>query len=92
LESRVGSNIGAYANALRRIMEGAPVGFAMDFFSQRYTELAAEYAGLLQETQAGKVVDDDDLRNLKHMLNDAKNHIVIGDPAVRIVPGDADKG
>jgi hypothetical protein len=88
MDSQVKSNIGVFANALRRIMERTPVGFAMEFFSRRYTELAAEYAGLLQETRAGKVDDEDeDLNGLKIAFNDAKNYIVIGDPAVRIVPG-----
>jgi hypothetical protein len=93
-ESGARSNLGTFENSLRRLLERAPVGFAMDFFSRRYTELAAEYSGLLQEAQAGdsSKVDDYALAGLKTMLNDAKNFIVIGDPAVRIVPGDADNG
>jgi len=69
-----------------RILQGQRLGQAIDSFNMRWAVLAAE----LQESQdlhtafATEVVKNDVLANRYVARNDARNYIVIGDPAVRL--------
>ncbi|MFI5454372.1 MAG: C25 family cysteine peptidase [Isosphaerales bacterium] len=92
MEGGVGRNIGVFANALRRLIEGCPVGFAMEDFNRRYVELASEFVGVLQEQELGAVRDNMEITKLKTSLRDAKNYLIIGDPAVRLSAAGGEEG
>ncbi len=73
-------------NVMVRILKGDRLGYATDEFNLRWAVLSAE----LQETQnlreafASQLVTSAALANRYVARNDARNYIVIGDPAVRL--------
>ena len=74
-----------YENTLKRLMDGHPVGSAMEYFNQRYAELAVEYGDCCQDRERLLDVDDTALARVYRANNDVRNFIVVGDPAVRAV-------
>lgn len=66
------------------LLDGYPVGAAMEGFSQRYAELASD---LREETEAvrwGAEPDFLDLAWFWTAAQDARSYVVLGDPAVRL--------
>lgn len=84
---RSGQQLPAFRDALSRLLEGKPLGWAMESFNLRYAELAVD---LFERPSSG--THDDELEEvaLSTAFLDARNYVVLGDPAVRIgrpVPG-----
>lgn len=70
-----------FADALHRLLKGDPLGWAMEPFNQRYAELASD---VLQQPFWG---DEEDLllpAALQTAMLDARNYVILGDPAVRL--------
>lgn len=76
--------IDVFENTLRLLMDGWPVGGAMEVFNQRYADLASQLTRALQRERYGEAVDPGELVRLWTAHNDARNYVVVGDPAVRI--------
>lgn len=74
----------AYQSALDTLLKGAPIGHAMEYFNHRYTELNIEFYRMLEEEKYGKKIDKRWLNALWIAANDARNHTIIGDPAIRL--------
>lgn len=74
-----------YENTLKCLLDGHPIGSAMEYFNQRYAELAVEYADLYKDRDELKHVDETHFARVHRANNDARNFIVLGDPAVRAV-------
>ena len=84
-----------FQNTLSSILDGEPVGLAMEAFNQRYGVCATDLHRLL-DTQHDEEEDeeyDEALASTWLDTNDARNYIILGDPAVKIgarsAPGDA---
>lgn len=81
--NKLGDQLIPYQNAVRRILGGLPVGYALTDMRQRYANLAASVGNTLEEIRKfGKQVDDRQLVADWAARNDAGGYIVIGDPAV----------
>jgi hypothetical protein len=78
------SETSLFRDMLARLLEGVPVGHAMEPFGRRAAELASQLAGLLEEQALGREVDTELIARLRVAANDAKSFSVFGDPAVRL--------
>jgi hypothetical protein len=69
-----------------RILQGQRIGQSTDSFNMRWAVLSAELqeSQNLRESFADQLVSSAQLANRYVARNDARNYIVIGDPAVRI--------
>jgi len=78
-----GPQICAFESALHRLLDGQPVGWAMEYFNQRYAELASDLAAEVESLGFGKKLDEKVIADLWTASHDARNYTIIGDPAVR---------
>ena len=78
-------------STLLSISDGHRVGAAMEYLNARSAAITAQLAGRLEEfRRAGRRLDDRQLAWLWTASQDARNYIVLGDPAVRA--GDSTEG
>jgi hypothetical protein len=72
-------------NVLSRIMRGFCLGQALDNFNLRWAILSAELSGLLRDREIdAESVSDDLLASCWLTRDDARNYLLLGDPAVRL--------
>lgn len=76
--------IEVFESTLRRLLEGHPVGSAIEYVNQRHAELSVELSGLWEDFESQLPVGKERFSRAWRANNDARNFIVVGDPAVRL--------
>ncbi|MFV9505673.1 MAG: hypothetical protein AB4911_14050 [Oscillochloridaceae bacterium umkhey_bin13] len=78
-------SVETFASMLRRVLlAGAPVGWALEFFNQRYAELATDLTRQIEDLEFGGPIQPYQLTASWTEHNDARSYVVLGDPAVRL--------
>jgi len=79
--------VDVYSSVMGKLLKGAPVGLAVEFLNDRYAALTTLLESDKEEIEFGKVPDEWALSFLWTARNDARNTVIIGDPAVRLPAG-----
>lgn len=75
-----------FQSMLEALMSGSRLGAAMESFGMKYADLAVALNSEREQIKFGAVPDDIELGNLWTASNDSRSYIIVGDPAVRVVP------
>ena len=78
-----GPQLQPFENALGSIMQGVPLGHAIQDFNQKFAVLSADLTALLEDMGYGAKVSEMDLATRWIERNDAEGYLIFGDPAVR---------
>jgi len=74
----------AFESTLLALGRGDPLGHAVQFVTYLYAEVSTELNEELNDISYGKRIDDERLAGLWSAYRDARNLVILGDPAVRL--------
>jgi hypothetical protein len=81
---RGNSQIQGFVDVIARLLAGERIGQATDAFNIRWAAIAAELSDLQNDLARGAEVSTARLGNLWVSRDDARNYMILGDPAVRL--------
>lgn len=76
--------IAAFEEALALLLDGYPVGAALEALNQRYAECASDLSALLERRSYNLPVDVPTLVSAWTASNDARGYAIVGDPGARL--------
>ncbi|MBI1323420.1 hypothetical protein GC170_09570 [bacterium] len=88
-ESENVQSIAAFRNSTYLLMEGTPIGDAMEGFQLNFAQVATEITRILESDRgkpASARTDPEELVWPWVQHNDARSYMILGDPAVRLMP------
>jgi len=80
-KARQSEHVDVFASAIGQLLDGHPIGSAMEYFNVRYAALSTELTALMDAPMDPNPYD---LAEKWTANNDARGYIVLGDPAVRL--------
>jgi hypothetical protein len=83
-DAHAGYHREVFEATLAEILTGYPVGAALERFGERHGQLAGMLAAARQRKAQGQEVDDREYADLLTATHDARNYVLLGDPAVRL--------
>lgn len=83
--------LAVFEGTLRRLLQGHPVGSAMECFKQRHAELSRMLAQRLRDMEGDDRPDQQEVAGLWTAYQDARSYLIMGDPAVRLALDSASK-
>ncbi|MCA9651361.1 MAG: hypothetical protein H6712_10700 [Myxococcales bacterium] len=84
-DAKSGYQTAVFESFLYELLSGKRIGNAMERFGQRYGELSAGLVDKLEDLKYGsKEVSETEVANDWTENNDARNYLLLGDPAVRV--------
>lgn len=86
-----GDQTRVFSSVLRQLLDGFRLGYATEWIHNRYAECASYLYPMLQDQPLPESREAQKLQNLLKATLDARNYLVIGDPAVRLVGAEARK-
>ena len=83
-EGEAGRQLGCFEDVVKRLIDGHPIGSALEPLNARYAELTTTLSEELDDRRHGKQSSDAALVALWTASTDARNYALLGDPAVRL--------
>jgi hypothetical protein len=78
-------DLGAFESLLRALMYDWPLGYAVEWVNRRHADLGTSLAQELHQIQFQNLAPDKvKLARLWTANNDARNYVIVGDPAVKL--------
>jgi hypothetical protein len=73
-----------FEDLLKNLLKGHRLGNAFESFNQRYAEIGVSLNHVLEEMKYDKSISESRVAALWTTSHDARNYVVLGDPAVRL--------
>jgi hypothetical protein len=82
---RAGEQLDVFKSTLGAMIKGDPIGLALEYFNNRYGALASELTDAQRDARFEAVLDPNELAGVWTGMVDARNYVILGDPAVRLM-------
>jgi len=82
--ARGGSQTQGFRDVIARLLRGDRLGYATDSFNIRWAALSTDLAEFKNDARLGADVSLDTVGRLWIARDDARNYVILGDPAVRL--------
>jgi hypothetical protein len=83
---KAGPQLQVYEDCFKRLLaKHYPIGYAMEVFNERYAEISSDLSSKIDEIKHFfKKPNDLEIAQMWTANNDARNYVILGDPAVRL--------